>query len=151
MSKQLILGIQVKAACGVTILSCQLQWYHIILDRATEATFALAVLPAHPWVETTWAHPTVPSRSTRAAPADTKQTTVWEASNRSYQATEEKQPRETVVCKVSHSASTMWMSLTRKYIANAGHRMHKKCLQRGYNCTHKHTTWHSASALLGLF
>lgn len=56
------------------------------------STFALAVLLPHPCVETTWAHPTVASRSTCAAPADTKQTTVWEASNRSYQATEEKQP-----------------------------------------------------------
>lgn len=43
-------------------------------------------------METRWAHPTVASRSTCAAPAATKQSTVWEASNRSYQATEEKQP-----------------------------------------------------------
>lgn len=111
----LILDTKVKAACGVTVLSCQLQWYHIILDRATEAHWPWLcchlthVGKQHGPIQQWQAEAHVQPQQTPSRPQCGKhQTDPTKLQKRSSQS------RETLVCKVSHSASTMWVSLTWK-------------------------------------
>lgn len=155
MSKLLILDIQVKAACGVTALSCQLQWHHIMLDRATEAHWPwLCCHPIHVWKDAGSSnsgkqkHVCSPSR--QQAEHSVGSIKLILASYRREAASQGK-----VWCAKSviqqGPCGAVWPESAHQGSADAGYRMHERCLQRGSNCTCKHTTWPSASALLGLF